>query len=48
IAFSTLKKNFVSASILAYPNFSKEFILFTNASEVAISAILLKKMNKKE
>ena len=39
-AFSTLKDKLLSAPILAYPNFSKEFIIYTDASDHAIGYIL--------
>ena len=39
-AFDTLKNALSSAPILAYPDFSKPFILYTDASSTAISYIL--------
>ena len=39
-AFGTLKRLLVSAPILAFPEFSKPFILDTNASATGISAVL--------
>jgi RNase H-like domain found in reverse transcriptase/Reverse transcriptase (RNA-dependent DNA polymerase)/Aspartyl protease/Zinc knuckle len=39
-AFERLKAHLTSAPILAYPDFEKEFILFTDASDLALGAIL--------
>lgn len=39
-AFKTLKEKLVSAPILVYPDFTKPFILYTDASNFAISYIL--------
>ena len=39
-AFSKLRKCLVSAPILAYPNFSKPFILDTDASDTGIGSVL--------
>ncbi len=39
-AFEELKQRLSSAPILAYPNFKKPFILHTDASSVAIGAVL--------
>ena len=39
-AFETLKNCLITAPVLAYPDFSKEFIITTDASDVAIGAIL--------
>jgi hypothetical protein len=38
-----LKAHLTSAPILAYPDFEKEFILFTDASDLALGAILSQK-----
>ncbi|CAG8770036.1 25168_t:CDS:2, partial [Dentiscutata erythropus] len=38
--FEELKSKLVTASILAYPNFEKLFILFMDASDIALGAIL--------
>ncbi|KAL4103608.1 hypothetical protein QTP88_018969 [Uroleucon formosanum] len=40
IAFDTLKEKLINAPILQYPNFEKEFILTTDASQFAIGSIL--------
>jgi hypothetical protein len=42
-AFEELKHHLTSAPILAYPNFEREFILFTDASDLALGAILSQK-----
>ena len=47
-AFETLKKKMVEAPILAHPDFSKEFIIDTDASDVAIGAVLSQKFDEKE
>jgi hypothetical protein len=39
--FLGIKKEINSASVLAKPDFEKEFIIYTNATEEAMSAILL-------
>lgn len=39
-AFEALKAKLKEASILVYPDYDKEFILYTNASKVAVGAIL--------
>ena len=41
-AFQTLKELVTKAPVLAYPDFEKPFILDTDASDVAIGAILSK------
>ena len=40
-AFQTLKKNMISLPVLALPNFSKKFIVKTDALGVGIGAVLL-------
>ncbi|KAL4154131.1 hypothetical protein QTP88_001964 [Uroleucon formosanum] len=40
IAFDTLKEKLINAPNLQYPNFEKEFILITDASQFAIGSIL--------
>ncbi len=40
ISFETLKKSIISPPVLQYPDFSKEFIITTDASNYAIGAIL--------
>ena len=39
-AFETLRNNLITEPVLAYPDFTKPFILTTDASDVAISFIL--------
>lgn len=39
-AFETLKQKLIEAPILQYPNFNKEMILYTDASNTGIGAIL--------
>ena len=39
-AFETLRRKLTEASILAHPDFEAEFILDTDASDVAIAAVL--------
>ncbi len=39
--FSILQQAFVSAPILAFPDFTKPFIIHTDASDIGISAVLL-------
>ena len=46
--FGTLKKKMVEAPILAHPDFSKQFILDTDASDVAIGAVLSQKFVGRE
>ena len=48
MAFDTLKQNLTEAPILAHPDFEKEFILDTDASDVAIAAVLSQKIEGKE
>jgi hypothetical protein len=40
LAFEELKNRLVSSPILAHPDFSKKFILDTDASNEAIGAVL--------
>lgn len=40
ISFQTLKQSIISPPVLQYPDFSKEFIITTDASNYAIGAIL--------
>ncbi len=42
-AFKLLKEKLVTAPILIYPDFRKEFILYTDASKIALGAILHQK-----
>jgi len=39
--FSILQQAFISAPILAFPDFSKPFIIHTDASDIGISSVLL-------
>ena len=48
MAFETLKQRLTEAPILAHPDFEKEFILDTDASDVAIAAVLSQKIDGKE
>ena len=48
MAFDTLKQKLTEAPILAHPDFEKEFILDTDASDVAIAAVLSQKIDGKE
>ena len=47
-AFVTLKQKLTEAPILAHPDFEKEFILDTDASDVSIAAVLSQKIDGKE
>jgi hypothetical protein len=47
-AFEELKNRLVSSSILAHPDFSKKFILDTDASNEAIGAVLSQEIDVKE
>ena len=47
-AFETLKEKMVSSPILAHPDFTKPFILDTDASDQAIGAVLSQKIEGKE
>ena len=40
LAFETLKQKLTTPPILAYPNFKEPFLVFTDASEVAIGGVL--------
>jgi transposase InsO family protein len=46
-AFNALKKALMSAPVLSFPDFSKPFILTTDASAIALGAILTQKNDKK-
>ena len=48
MAFDTLKQKLTEAPILAHPDFEKEFVLDTDASDVAIAAVLSQKIDGKE
>src|SRR5947208_14886095 len=39
-AFEILKEKLINSPVLIYPNFEKEFILLTDASKIALGAIL--------
>ncbi|CAG8528493.1 15661_t:CDS:2, partial [Gigaspora rosea] len=45
-AFEVLKNKLITALVLAYPDFSKTFILFTDASNLALGAILSQKVEE--
>ncbi|CAG2254580.1 unnamed protein product [Mytilus edulis] len=45
-AFEEIKKLLISSPILAFPDFSKDFILYTDASQIAIGYILGQKDHK--
>ena len=42
-AFEAIKKKLISAPILIYPDFKKEFILYTDASNIALGAVIHQK-----
>src|SRR2546430_3387091 len=42
-AFEILKEKLINSPVLIYPNFEKEFILLTDASKIALGAILSQK-----
>jgi len=42
-AFEILKERLINSPVLIYPNFEKEFILLTDASKIALGAILSQK-----
>lgn len=44
-AFQQLKKRLISAPVLHYPDFSKSFTLFTDASDVGLGAVLQQDKN---
>ena len=43
VAFVMLKKACLEASVLAFANFDKPFLLETNASKLGLGAVLLQK-----
>jgi ribonuclease HI len=45
-AFEGIKKEISSAPVLAKPDFEKEFTIYTNATEEAVSVVLMKMMTK--
>ena len=47
-AFELLKNKLVEAPVLAHPDFSQPFILDTDASDVAIGAVLSQKLDGRE
>ena len=44
-AFILLKERLITTPVLVYPDFTKEFILYTDASKMALGAILHQKGN---
>jgi hypothetical protein len=46
-SFKRLKRLMAEPPVLAYPDYSKPFVLYTNASDVAIGAVLLQKQEEK-
>ena len=48
IAFNKLKDALMNAPVLAFPDFNKEFILTTDASAIALGAILTQETPKGE
>ncbi|CAG8764462.1 23735_t:CDS:2, partial [Racocetra persica] len=46
-SFPALKEKLTTAPVLAYPNFSQEFLLFTDASRIALGAILSERFARK-
>lgn len=47
-AFDTLRTCLITPPILAYPDFSQEFLLFTDASNYGVGAVLSQVQDKKE
>ena len=47
-SFETIKKSLTSAPILAYPDFEKPFILYTDASSTAVGMVLSQFQEEKE
>jgi len=47
-ALATLKRRLVSPPILAHPNFDEPFSIYTDASHLAVGAILMQKQHGKE
>jgi hypothetical protein len=47
LAFEKLKNNLMNPPILQYPNFENEFILTTDASDIACGAVLSQEINNK-
>ena len=48
VAFESLRSKLLSAPVLAYPNFNKDFILETDASKQGLGAMLSKYQDDKE
>jgi hypothetical protein len=46
-SFKRLKSLMAESPVLAYPDYSKPFVLYTDASDVGIGAVLLQKQEEK-
>ncbi|KAI9565040.1 hypothetical protein GHT06_008785 [Daphnia sinensis] len=47
-AFETLRKSLITEPVLSYPDFSKEFIIFTDASDHGLGAVLSQEIDGKD
>lgn len=47
-SFQTIKKALMSPPILAYPDFEKEFVLFVDASNIAVGSVLAQKSENEQ
>ncbi|CAG8810624.1 12507_t:CDS:2, partial [Racocetra persica] len=43
MVFDDLKEKLITVPVLAYPDFAREFFLFTDTSKIALGAILAQK-----